>query len=121
MLRKGLGTVAKSPFDFNVKGEAYELERIRNKVAKFPNDGYVPNHELIVNNVVIDLESYQVFLRDEPGTKPFTRFNFTKRVFDQWVLGYITFEQAIGTRQFECIREPNDYRIKVFELMNNFL
>ncbi len=121
MLRKGLGTTGKPPLNFNFKGEAYELERIRRKVSKFPVDGFVHNHELIINNVVIDLESYEVSLRDEPGTKPFTRFNFTKRVFDQWVLGYITFEQAIGTRQFECIREPNEYRIKVFELMNNFL
>lgn len=105
--------------DFNVDVEPTWLASIQQRLA-----GCVPfsePHELIVNSVVIDLHTLRVYVRNEDGEAPSTRFNFDRVVFEQWASGAITFEQAIGTRRFECVRTPNVYNLAVFELMNNYL
>jgi hypothetical protein len=81
----------------------------------------VPNHELIVNDVVVDLETLKVFRRSDMGKKPFTQFTFEPMIYRQWLKGEITFEEAVGSRRFRCQREPNAYNLKVFEFMNNYL
>jgi L-ascorbate metabolism protein UlaG (beta-lactamase superfamily) len=79
----------------------------------------VKNHQLVVNGFVIDLETRTA--RVGAPTKPYTSFYFKPIEFRKWIAGEITFEQAIGTRQFSCIREPNVYNLEVFEWMNRWL
>lgn len=105
--------------DTNAHIEGHMIEEIRDRVER--SDRRVMNHELIVNNIVIDLETAQVFMRYELGEKPCTRFDLDKEVFHDWAIGLITFEQAIGTRRFICKREPDVYNLSVFEYMNNVL
>jgi L-ascorbate metabolism protein UlaG (beta-lactamase superfamily) len=88
----------------------------------------VPNHVLIVNGICFDLEHKTVggdrvaaVKRGDGSWLDITEFKFSNEVFEQWVQGLITFEQAIGTRRFVCHRAPNAYNQKVFEWMNQFL
>lgn len=107
------------PLNFNVDIHGWQIEDIRSRACK--SKIKVPNHELIVNDVFIDLETFFVGLRFAPGTKPYTRFDFDRKEFDKWASGDITFEQAIGTRRFICERKPDVYNLQVFEFMNNYL
>lgn len=79
----------------------------------------VPGHQLVINDYVIDLEDLTVF--KGRANKNFTKFDFKLVEFRKWLYGEITFEQAIGTRQFQCTRFPNEYNLKVFEFMNRWL
>lgn len=81
----------------------------------------VPDHYIIVNNVVVDTEHLRVSISRRRVDKSCTRFRVDKREFTQWLTGQITFEQVIGTRRFRCCREPNIYNLRVFEFMQNCL
>ena len=105
--------------DFNVVLEPFMIEEIRDRVKRAQKKVF--NHELIINGLVIDLETLEVKVRFHDDDKPCTRFDFDKEVFQDWAVGHITFEQAIGTRRFKCLRTPNEYNLQVFEFMNNYL
>jgi L-ascorbate metabolism protein UlaG (beta-lactamase superfamily) len=79
----------------------------------------VPGHKLIINDLVIDMEQL-IVTAFKPATN-YTEFKFYPVEFKKWFRGEITFEQAIGTRQFTCARVPNEYNLKVFEWMNRWL
>ncbi len=57
----------------------------------------------------------------ESTTIPRTEFHFDKNTLFRWLRGDITFEQAIGTRQFRYERWPNVYNLKVIEFYNKYL
>lgn len=77
-------------------------------------------HLLIVNDLAIDLNKPDLTVVFDPKV-PSTEFKFNERELIQWLDGEITFEQAIGTRRFQCYRTPEQYNLKVFEFMNNYL
>lgn len=96
-----------------------DLKRIQDKAIK--SGTCVEDHELIINDIIfIDLEradvQYYTFKR-----KNKTKFYFKNHEFNKWLKGEITFEQAIGTRRFYMLRDPNVYNLKVFEWFNNYL
>ena len=106
-------------FTDKVSITTHDLERLKRQVknASFR----VENHSIIVNGVVeVDTDALQVHLLTKAKV-PYTQFDFDEDVFSDWIRGLITFEQAIGTRRFKCLRVPNVYNVKVFEFMNNFL
>ena len=80
----------------------------------------VPNHQLIINQHVIDLEERTVSKEMRPG-RHLTAFELKPIEYKKWMRGEITFEQAIGTRQFVCKRNPDIYNLQVFEWMNRWL
>jgi hypothetical protein len=57
----------------------------------------------------------------ETTTGQLHRFDFSREVFEEWRAGRITFEQAIGTRRFRFVREPDLVDTKVFTWMNREL
>lgn len=88
----------------------------------------VEGHQLIIacdhhrfKDLVIDLENHSFWLGSPTPHKNYTRFILKPIIYNQWLNGEITFEEAIGTRQFWCERVPNVYNQKVFEFMNLFL
>lgn len=95
-----------------------QVEKIEEKLATIKFYDGIPDHVIIVNSIPI--YTNLLIVADAVKTNR-TTFNFDKPVFEKWVGGKITFEQAIGTRRFECIREPNVYDLTVFEFMNKFL
>ena len=96
------------------------IDPLRAIALKVQNAGStVQDHQLVVNGYVIDMQRLLVYGGDPTG--PYTRFDFKPKEFREWIAGKITFEQAIGTRQFTCTRVPNDYRLEVFEWFNKWL
>lgn len=101
---------------------AYVGEQLRAKVARATTR--VKNHLIIVSGAreqsytIIDLERLTVAF-DEMWfkSKDTTCFTFSDYVYEKWFRGEVTFEEAIGTREFTCVREPNVYRLEVFEWM----
>ena len=83
----------------------------------------VVNHSVIVNKkIAIDLEHLSVNQNGQHlASHDITMFNFDVEVYEDWIKNRITFEQAIGTRRFECYRYPNTYNLQVFEFINNYL
>lgn len=83
----------------------------------------VSNHDLVVNGICIALDSRRVTLGHQPGpgARPYTRFDLSEEIFEPWLRGEMTFEEALGTRRFICRREPNLYNQRVFAWMNEFL
>ncbi len=93
--------------------------RIEEKVAKAK--AIDQNHYLVINNrIFINLSGLTVSPTAYAGADV-TEFYFSERELNQWLDGEITFEQAIGTRRFQCFRSPEKYNLKVFEFMNNYL
>jgi hypothetical protein len=81
----------------------------------------VEEHYLIVNGLCIDLGTKSIIMSGESSTTPRHIFNFDRSIFEKWICGEITFEEAIGTRRFEFIREPDKYDVRIFEIMNRWL
>lgn len=94
------------------------ISRLKEKLSKAQSIG--EPHILIINNIPIDL-SIPAMTTAFPSNAFITEFNFNEREFYKWFDGEITFEQALGTRRFSCLRSPNQYNLKVFEFMNNYL
>lgn len=79
----------------------------------------VPGHQLVVNGLRIDLGELTVdFSNPKP---PYIKFTFKNLEYQKWFRGEITFEEAIGTRQFTCKRVPDIYDARVFDWFNNFI
>lgn len=89
--------------------------------AKISTAEKIPDNLLIISGLNIDLQTIRVTRPCTVKRNFKTIFNLDAPIFGKWKRGEITFEQAIGTRRFECIRSPNIYNLKVFEFMNNFL
>jgi hypothetical protein len=82
----------------------------------------VSNHEIIIGELTFDLEKLEVRRGCTPAPgRNFTRFKVEPTQIWEWAQGKISFEEVIGTRKFTCERVPNEYNLKVFEFMNNFL
>ena len=108
------------PMNFNVRASEIGLHTLSKKLQQA--NYTVPNNVILVNEkIVIDLETKTCRVGGPQYDKNLTMFNFDVEVFSDWMQGRITFEQAIGTRRFECHRIPNVYNLQVFEFMNNFL
>lgn len=102
---------------FEVTPQTDDLDDVRARLTAV--DDRVPGHQIVVNDVVVDLQTLDVYRGKI--TREYTKFTFKPMEFRQWLRGAITLEQAIGTRQFTCYREPNVYNLKVFEFMNRYL
>lgn len=81
----------------------------------------IPGYKILVNNLLIDLESLKTILWEDDVDTPHIRFRFDRSVFEKWHKGFITFEEAIGTRLFVYDRFPNEYRLDVTEWYNQNL
>lgn len=127
MLKESLGDKEESPLELNFEVNSKDLDFITKKVQASGKE--VAGHKLIINDVVIDLGTKEVRfipnldqeLEAESERASYTRFLFDRPVFEQLIKGEISFDGALGTRRFECIRSPNVYRLEVFEWFNNYL
>jgi len=127
MLKESLGEMDESPLELNFKISSDDLGFITKKVQAASKE--VAGHDLIINDVVINLGTKEVRfvpdldrqLESNPNQNHYTRFRFDRPVFEQLMRGEISFDGALGTRRFECVRSPNIYRLEVFEWFNNFL
>lgn len=118
------------PIDCKVNIEGWMLEEVRQKISPavkvndvwcFRQPKPIVGHEFIVNDISIELTTFQVGVNYGQSDRNITRFDLDKEVFNEWIAGNITFEAAIGTRRFLCTRTPNVYNLEVFEFMNNYL
>jgi hypothetical protein len=105
--------------DFDYDFQNSDLKKVETKLEACA--AKVPGNVLLVNDISIDLETLKVGYKEVPKGKNATAFRFDEPIFEKWLRGEITFEQAIGTRRFICARVPNVYNVNVFEFMNNHL
>lgn len=120
MVNDKLGEQDADPIKIGFPIRGYSLDVVKARVNRAHLK--VPGHMLIVNGICINLEDLTVDTAEGLlDRQPYTRFDFDQEVFEDWIDGKITFEQAIGTRRFECTRRPNRYKLAVFEWFNNFL
>jgi hypothetical protein len=107
------------PMDFSAIAQPEDLNNVIRKMDKAVNK--VENHEIIINNVVVDTETHEISLRHRYGDKPYTRFQVNDVEFKKWLKGEMTFEQVLGTRRFKYSREPNVYNLAVMEFFSLYL
>ncbi len=112
---------ASAPLDlatYEIIPEWHQLLRKKTSLVDAP---IIHGYEIIVNQTVIDLQTKNVFHRQEWGNKPYYRFNFDKPIYLDWLNGKRTLENCIGTRRFEFCRNPDVYRKDLFAHFQEYL